>query len=267
MHTVSIYPSNFATSSYPSSTTLSLGSQTVMHSPHTLAQSSPTDLSLFATLYSHPLLCPPMTQALLYCQSVTLFHANIQTLFLLVITPLLKLPHHFLHGIYSPIHFLFRSHNRSIICKQLLPKPYFFRLTPIPLPCTCTRKRTSWYPSPFDPHLRFPGSRPSLLRLSQYRLVVDIEQDRGGRAVFSQSPSQATKQNSYPPYHAPCTPSFHANQSASLTFSLSVHTFQATFHSAGLLTHGYAFSKSSNPQTILSFSSLASPPVLPTLFA
>ena len=40
IHTASIYPSTFATSSYPSSTTLSLGSQTVTHSPHTLAQSS-----------------------------------------------------------------------------------------------------------------------------------------------------------------------------------------------------------------------------------
>ena len=137
-------------------------------------------------------------------------------------------------------------------------------LSHVPVPAN---ELATWYPSPFDPHLRFPGSRTSQLRLSQYRLVVDIELDSRGRASSPLSvPSQADKQNSYPPYHAPCTPSFHANQSASLAFSLSVHTFQAT-SIAGLLTFGYAFSESSNLATILSFSSLASPPVLPTLFA
>ena len=40
IYTASIYPSTFATSSHPSSTTLSLGRQTATHSPHMLAQSS-----------------------------------------------------------------------------------------------------------------------------------------------------------------------------------------------------------------------------------
>ena len=53
-----------------------------------------------------------------------------------------------------------RSHNRRIICKQQLLKPYLFHFTPIPLPCTCPCKRTTWYPHAFNPHLRTLSQTP-----------------------------------------------------------------------------------------------------------
>ena len=116
------------------------------------------------------------------------------------------------------------------------------------------------------PHLRCPGSCPSLPRLSQYRLVVDIEQDSGGRAALSQSPRRQ-------PSRTPTLLTTHLVlprlcRSINVSNILPYRPYlSSNIHNAGLLTLGYAFSKSSNLATILSFSSLASPPVLPTLFA
>ena len=211
-HTASIYPSTFATSSHPSSPTLSLSSQTVTHSPHTLAQSFACHLLDNLVFFSCSFTFahrPPALRNRIFTSSFIPTH-DPSTL-ILSLSSMQKSRH---------------SSFWSLLLSSNLPITSFIAFTP---PSISSFVPTIVISSTnnLDPHLRCPGSCPSLPRLSQYSLVVDIEQDRGGRAALSQ-PLAGNQAELIPSLPRTLYSSFHANQSKSLTSSLSVHTFQAT---------------------------------------